>query len=1071
LRWRAFDAVRTLLALLAGLLGSPLAAEEVVLQLVSLGSSAGIIHFQASGMSCGATCSTTVEFGEQVMLTAVPAAGYRFESWHGDCAGSASECTLLMGGTRLAIAAFARASGSGSVIHRFLPGLQDGEGGTSDLLVSDGYLFGMTGEGGRAGAGCVFRERTDGSQHKVLHDFVGGASDGASPYGSLIESGGALYGMTNRGGAVDLGTVFKINPDGSGFQLLHSFVGGPLDGSLPYGSLVESGGVLFGMTASGGTGVAGTVFKIDPNGGSFALLHSFGGGAADGRTPYGALIESGGVLFGMSFFGGPGDLGTVFRLNRDGTGFMVLHLFAGGATDGRNPYGSLVEYGGALYGMSHCGGFNDLGTVFRLNLDGTGFAVLHSFSGDATDGGVPRGSLSELGGSLYGLTTGGGEYGRGTAFRIDSDGGSFALLHSFALSIADGNSPWGSLTESGGVLFGLTVSGGAIDRGTVFRFNPDGSGYALLHSFIAVAAEGRNPTGSLVDCDGALCGMTYGGGMSGHGTVYKVGLDGSTFSLVHSFDGSATDGSAPWDSLTTLGGLLYGMTSYGGVVGNGSIFRVDSEGTEFTVLHSFVGGNADGSTPFGSVLESGGKLLGMTWGGGAEAHGTVFSIDASGSGFALLHSFGGGPSDGGSPLSSLIMSGGVLYGMTRAGGATDRGSIFRMNPDGSGFSLLHSFLGGASDGESPTGALVDLGGVLFGSTEQGGAADAGVVFAINTDGTGFRLVHSFTGGAADGRYPVGTLVSIGGSLYGMTNRGGEEDLGTVFWIDLDRNGFALLHSFTGAEGENPGGSNSLTLNQAWLYGLTSRGGIDHNGVVFRISIVGTDTPAIYRSSDRSWYLKNSTAPGAADLVFPYGDPLDQAVKGDWDGDGDDTVGIYRDGVFFLKNTNGPGNADLVIGFGAPGDIPVAGDWDGDGIDTIGVYRPSEAAWFLRNSNAAGSPDLAFTYGLSNETPVTGDWDGDGIDTVGIFRASDRQWYLHNSNASGNAELVFPYGDPAQDVPVVGDWDGDGDDTVGIYRAALGEWFLKNTNEAGFADLNFVYGLVNEKPLAGDWDGN
>ena len=233
---------------------------------------------------------------------------------------------------------------------------------------------------------------------------------------------------------------------------------------------------------------------------------------------------------------------------------------------------------------------------------------------------------------------------------------------------------------------------------------------------------------------------------------------------------------------------------------------------------------------------------------------------------------------------------------------------------------------------------------------------------------------------------------------------------------------------------------------------------------------GTDTPAIHVESERQWYLKNSNGPGAADLVFPYGDPSDQAVKGDWDGDGDDTVGIYREGVFFLKNTNAPGNADLVIGFGVPGDIPVTGDWDGDGVDTIGVYRPSEAAWFLRNTNAAGAPDLSFTFGLANETPVTGDWDGDGIDTVGIFRASDRQWYLHNSNAGGNAELVFPYGDPAQDVPVVGDWDGDGDDTVGIYRAALGEWFLKNTNEAGFADLNFVYGLVNEKPLAGDWDG-
>jgi hypothetical protein len=277
------------------------------------------------------------------------------------------------------------------------------------------------------------------------------------------------------------------------------------------------------------------------------------------------------------------------------------------------------------------------------------------------------------------------------------------------------------------------------------------------------------------------------------------------------------------------------------------------------------------------------------------------------------------------------------------------------------------------------------------------------------------------------------------------------------------------YDFATASWSSPGlaaGAHVFDLTYRDQYAGTSEEVLD----LFVTLAGGSDTPAIYRSSDRSWYLKNSTTGGAADLVFPYGDPADQAVKGDWDGNGTDTVGIYRDGVFYLKNTNGPGNADVVIGFGVPGDIPVAGDWDGDGVDTIGVYRPSEAAWFLRNSNSAGAPDLSFTFGLADETPVVGDWDGDGIDTVGIFRASDRQWYLHNSNAGGNAELVFPYGDPAQDVPVVGDWDGDGDDTVGIYRAALGEWFLKNTNEAGFADLNFVYGLVNEKPLAGDWDG-
>ena len=85
--------------------------------------------------------------------------------------------------------------------------------------------------------------------------------------------------------------------------------------------------------------------------------------------------------------------------------------------------------------------------------------------------------------------------------------------------------------------------------------------------------------------------------------------------------------------------------------------------------------------------------------------------------------------------------------------------------------------------------------------------------------------------------------------------------------------------------------------------------------------------------------------------------------------------------------------------------------------------------------------------------------------------SDLQWYLRHSNAGGNAGLDFPSGDAAQDVPVVGDWDADGDDTVGTYRAMLGGWFLMNTNEAGFADRYLVYGLVNEKPLVGDWDGN
>lgn len=232
-----------------------------------------------------------------------------------------------------------------------------------------------------------------------------------------------------------------------------------------------------------------------------------------------------------------------------------------------------------------------------------------------------------------------------------------------------------------------------------------------------------------------------------------------------------------------------------------------------------------------------------------------------------------------------------------------------------------------------------------------------------------------------------------------------------------------------------------------------------------------DTIGIYRDSDFSWYLRNSNTSGFAQYVFNYGLPSDQSITGDWDGDGDDTVGIYRNGTFFLKNTNITGIGDITFAFGAPTDIPIAGDWNGDGIDTVGLYRPSSGSWFLIDANESRAPDYAFTYGLVNETPVTGDWNGDGIDTIGIFRASDSTWYLRNANSSGFAGSLIVFGNPATDVAITGDWNGDCVDTIGLYRRAEANWFLKNTNSTGIADVTFTYGLPNETPVSGDWDNN
>jgi subtilisin family serine protease len=223
---------------------------------------------------------------------------------------------------------------------------------------------------------------------------------------------------------------------------------------------------------------------------------------------------------------------------------------------------------------------------------------------------------------------------------------------------------------------------------------------------------------------------------------------------------------------------------------------------------------------------------------------------------------------------------------------------------------------------------------------------------------------------------------------------------------------------------------------------------------------------VFRPSTGELFLKNANSSGFADTLIVFGNPGDYPLAGDWNGDGVDSVGIYRDGVFYLRNTNSTGFADIVVPFGSPGDQPIAGDWNGDGVDTIGVYR--NGTFYLRNSNTAGPPDLVFTLGDPGDVGIAGDWNGDGITTCGVFRPSNGIVYLKNSNTTGFADLSFVFGN-AGDKPVAGDWNGDGIDTVGIYRNGL--FYLTNSNATGFADIVFALGNSGDFPIAGNWDGS
>ncbi len=293
----------------------------------------------------------------------------------------------------------------------------------------------------------------------------------------------------------------------------------------------------------------------------------------------------------------------------------------------------------------------------------------------------------------------------------------------------------------------------------------------------------------------------------------------SSHSVLYSFTGGG-DGAGPEASLTDIGGLLYGTAYEGGAHSVGAVFRVSKAGAE-KLGYSFKGG-ADGAYPKSPVLNVGGLLYGTTQYGGSSACtggcGTVFAVATSGV-ETMLYAFKGG-ADGANPTAGLINVGGILYGTTYYGGGINNyGTVFTISPAGVE-KVLYSFKGGA-DGANPMGRLLEFNGTLYGTTYTGGAHNYyGTVFSITPAGVE-KVVYSFKDGN-DGAYPTAGLVRIGQTLYGTARYGAPSYLGTVFAV-RPTGWFKVLHSFTGGnDGSGPEGD--LVNVGTTLYGVTYQGG-------------------------------------------------------------------------------------------------------------------------------------------------------------------------------------------------------------------------------------------------------
>jgi uncharacterized repeat protein (TIGR03803 family) len=353
----------------------------------------------------------------------------------------------------------------------------------------------------------------------------------------------------------------------------------------------------------------------------------------------------------------------------------------------------------------------------------------------------------------------------------------------------------------------------------------------VLYNF-AGSSDGGDPYASLIrDGAGNLYSTVDYGGSSFAGAVFKVAPNG-TETVLYSFSGGA-DGAYPFSPVVRDGaGNLYGTTSMGGSANAGVVFKVDPNGTE-TVLHSFIGGQ-DGVTPIGGLLrDKAGNLYGTTSQGGTSNDGMLFKITPRGKEI-ILHTFTGGTKDGKYPsyTSLLTDAQGNLYGVTEEGGAADGGILYKLSTSGK-LTILHSFKGGTTDGCNVLGTpFMDAAGNFYGTTSSCGAHTLGTVWKVSASGKE-KVLHSFAGGTTDGEYPLaGVIVDAKGNVYGNTETGGSADVGTVY--EISKTGkFTLLHSFNGTDGKYPYGS-FVQNAKGTLFGTTQNGGTIGYGTVWKI---------------------------------------------------------------------------------------------------------------------------------------------------------------------------------------------------------------------------------------------
>jgi len=359
-------------------------------------------------------------------------------------------------------------------------------------------------------------------------------------------------------------------------------------------------------------------------------------------------------------------------------------------------------------------------------------------------------------------------------------------------------------------LWSMAEGGGANGYGAIIKMNLDGSGYARPLDFNS--SNGSEPWGSVMQAtNGKLYGMTYAGGSNNYGVLFSFDPSTNTYNDLLNFNDSS-NGKNPFGNLMQASnGKLYGMTNAGGSNHWGVLFSFDPSSNTYSKLLNF-NNSANGADPVGNLMQaSNGKLYGMTNSGGSNSSGVLFSFDPATNTYSKLLDFNGS-ANGANPFGSLMQAtNGKLYGMTYYGGSNNDGVLFSFDPSSNTYNNLLDF-NSSTNGAKPLGSLMQaFNGKLYGTTSEGGIYNYGVLFSFDPSVITYSKLLDFDG--ANGEYPGCSLMQASnGKLYGMANSGGSDSVGVLFSFDPIANTYTKLRDLNTPDGTYPSYSNFIEVS-------------------------------------------------------------------------------------------------------------------------------------------------------------------------------------------------------------------------------------------------------------------